>query len=316
MSTRYVWAKNKLQKSFVASDVPNNQYASSYAISGGYGSLIGYAGTGVTLIKDGNGTITGVDLQNASAVREIEHGKQPVSSLGQYFAFTKKQGISEYIKAQSSAGYWSARSGNKAFALVEPHSIGADVSLPITKYSLVSSKGDLLEDLSSANSKAFPTTSGGAESGGYWYTYKGSDNIDPSSISYPATGLDPGRSITVSIAPGTSNVHGGTITYRYQCRLDGGAWQDLTSTVNTSVLYTIPDNVSNLQFRVQASDDMGFTSSDFVTGASAAVTQFKAYVGIGGTARKIDKLYVGVDGKARQIIKGYIGVNGKAQRFM
>ena len=41
----------------------------------------------------------------------------------------------------------------------------------------------------------------------------------------------------------------------------------------------------------------------------------KAYVGVGDTARKVNKMYVGVGGTARKVVKGYIGVNGVARQF-
>jgi hypothetical protein len=40
-----------------------------------------------------------------------------------------------------------------------------------------------------------------------------------------------------------------------------------------------------------------------------------AYVGVGGTARKVTKGYAGVGGVARKIKKGYIGVGGVARPF-
>ena len=38
-----------------------------------------------------------------------------------------------------------------------------------------------------------------------------------------------------------------------------------------------------------------------------------AYIGIGGTARKVKKMYVGIDGVARRIKKAYIGIGGVAR---
>lgn len=151
---------------------------------------------------------------------------------------------------------------------------------------------------------------------GYWYIYKGSDSIDPTAITYPAEGLESGQQITVSVTPSSSNTYGGTVTYLYQYRRNGGNWVDLKTTTDTSASYTIPEGTTNIQFRVRASDNMGFTSTDYITGQNAAVSQLKAYIGINGKARKVDKLYVGVNGKAKQVIKGYIGVGSKAQRFL
>ena len=40
-----------------------------------------------------------------------------------------------------------------------------------------------------------------------------------------------------------------------------------------------------------------------------------AYMGIGGSARKIKQVYIGVDGVARAVKKGYIGIDGIARAF-
>ena len=40
-----------------------------------------------------------------------------------------------------------------------------------------------------------------------------------------------------------------------------------------------------------------------------------AYMGVGGTARKVKKMYIGVNGVARKVKKAYIGVGGVAKLF-
>lgn len=39
----------------------------------------------------------------------------------------------------------------------------------------------------------------------------------------------------------------------------------------------------------------------------------ESYIGVDGTAKKIQKCYIGVDGKARKVKKIYIGINGVAK---
>ena len=39
----------------------------------------------------------------------------------------------------------------------------------------------------------------------------------------------------------------------------------------------------------------------------------KAYIGVGGVARKVKKGYLGVDGTARKVKKAYIGIGGVAR---
>ena len=41
----------------------------------------------------------------------------------------------------------------------------------------------------------------------------------------------------------------------------------------------------------------------------------KAYVGVVGTARKVNKMYVGIGNTARKVVKGYVGIDGVARQF-
>ena len=149
-----------------------------------------------------------------------------------------------------------------------------------------------------------------------YYVYEGSDNIDPISISYSKEELESGESVKVSVSP-RSNTYGGTIYYQYSYSSNGGeSWVNIGETTETVKTITVPDGIEQFQIRVRASDNMGFTSDDYVAGANLPVFQLNGYVGINGKARKVDKLYVGVNGKARQVVKGYIGVNGKARKFL
>lgn len=152
--------------------------------------------------------------------------------------------------------------------------------------------------------------------GSHYYEYAGSDNIDPTRISYKTENLEAGQQITISLSPSSSNQYGGTISYLYQYSRNNGNWKNLKTTMETSASYTIPGGTTNIQFRARASDDMGFISTDYAIGINAEVSQMRAYVGISGKARKVSKMYIGVNGKARQVVKGYIGVNGKARKFL
>lgn len=166
--------------------------------------------------------------------------------------------------------------------------------------------------VSSSSSNAYPND---GQLNGYTYKYQGSDNIDPASIGYPADDLSTGK-ITVYVTPSNQQKYGGTITYRYEYRRNNGSWILLTTTTATTTTYTIPDGTNALQFRVKASDNLGFTSADYVTGPIVDVWGAKIYVGVDGKAQRVSKVYVGINGKARQVVKGYVGVNGKAKRFL
>lgn len=150
---------------------------------------------------------------------------------------------------------------------------------------------------------------------GKWYTYLGTDSIDPTAISINGAPRA-GETLTVTVTPSGSKVYGGTVSYLYQYRINGGDWVDIQTATATSISFTVPDSAKTVQFRARAKDDIGFTSSDYVTSASAVVEQMKLWVGVNGTARKGTDLYVGVNGKARKVTAGYIGVNGKARRFL
>lgn len=182
---------------------------------------------------------------------------------------------------------------------------------------ITDSQGDFLENVSSVSSTYYPNNGAYYINGdGKWYRYIGSDNIDPKSIAYHPDDLEQGAVVTVSVEPSSSMIYGGIVKYKWQVRRNYGEWVELSETTGPSTSYMIPLGTENIQFRVYASDDMGFTSQDALAGPNVAVSQLKAYVGVNGKARKADKMYIGVNGKARQVVKGYIGVNGIARKFL
>lgn len=135
-----------------------------------------------------------------------------------------------------------------------------------------------LSDVSSPNSGAYPQN---GVSGSNWYEYEGSDNIDPSSVSIPAD-IMPGQQITITVTPGTGKVYGGTVSYQYQVRLDGGAWQTVATTTATTQGYNVPAGTQSIQARVVASDNMGFTSDTYVASATVTVVGTPASITVPG----------------------------------
>ena len=132
-----------------------------------------------------------------------------------------------------------------------------------------SSQGGLVGYNSSAASTSYPQD---GISGSYWYEYQGSDNIDPSGVSIPSS-IKGGQAITISVTPGSGKVYGGTVSYRYQVSTNGGSsWSTVATTTATSQSYTVPKGTTSLMVRVQAMDDLGFTSNSYVTSASVTVT--------------------------------------------
>lgn len=130
-------------------------------------------------------------------------------------------------------------------------------------------------NISSASSGAYPSDS---YSGDYWYVLKGNDTIDPSAVFYSTSAPKGGEMVDVTVTPGT-NTYGGTVSYKYEYSLDGNTWTVANSgTISTTVSILIPAGSTQFQARVTASDDMGFTSPDAITGTALTVTNNTAPV--------------------------------------
>lgn len=80
-----------------------------------------------------------------------------------------------------------------------------------------------------------------------------------------------GTPITIEVTPGTGKLYGGTVSYIYQVKLGSGSWQTIATTTATSYQYTVPYGTASIQVRVQAKDDLGFTSSTYVASSSVTV---------------------------------------------
>ena len=133
-------------------------------------------------------------------------------------------------------------------------------------------KGSFLDYVSGSSQSSYP--SDGVQ-GSYWYTYQGSDNIDPTAVTYPG-GPKSGVPITITVTP-RANTYGGTISYQYEYSLDGGnVWNQLALTTAASRQYTIPKGTQTFRVRVQARDNMGFTSSDWIYGPQVNVVNNSA----------------------------------------
>ena len=129
-------------------------------------------------------------------------------------------------------------------------------------------QGSYLDQRSNASSGYYPYDD---EDGGYYYVRQGSDQVDPTAVTVP-DGIDDGTTIQISITPNTGKTFGGTISYTYQYRYDGGSWQTLSTTTATTVSLAVPkDQYSTLEVRVRAQDDMGFTSNTWVSSGSKTI---------------------------------------------
>lgn len=310
MSTRYVWEKYSLAYDVIKS-AEKSTSALRFATSGqdpNYGVLASECSAGDAVgyfyLKGSLTNIRGAGTWAASRYPYISTANKWADEKGYKPAYAAPDLDGEWEAPEWAFSDWNGTIYFKA----------ADGTYPkIPELEMKAKPGEFTGNVSAPLESQYPD---GSAYGNSWYQYKGADNIDPASVTYPSSELEPGQSITVSVTPSRSNVYGGTITYHYQYRLNGGNWVDWLSTTGTSASYTVPEGASNLEFRVRASDNMGFTSADYVTGPTVAVSQLKAYVGVAEKARKVERIYVGVNGKARQVVKGYIGVNGKARKFL
>lgn len=140
-------------------------------------------------------------------------------------------------------------------------------------FSISKDKGNYIDTISFSENK-YPAN---GVSGSYWYTYKGSDTIDPTAINYDSEFIA-NKEIVISLNKPTP-VYGGTISYLYEYDIDGsGVWQTIKNTTEDSIVFLVPESVtSTLQIRVTASDDMGYTSTTPVVGPLSNIITEKDY---------------------------------------
>lgn len=124
-------------------------------------------------------------------------------------------------------------------------------------------KGSFVEYVSSTEDNTYPAD---GYSGGYYYVYNGSDNIDPTAVTVPDD-IDDGTTIQITVTPSDEKVYSGTVSYTYQYRYDSSwRWQTLTTTTALTASLQVPKNTyQTLEVRVQAQDNLGFTSSTWVS---------------------------------------------------
>lgn len=129
-------------------------------------------------------------------------------------------------------------------------------------------KGEFLRYVTSA---AFNYPNDGP-SGGYWYDSLMVHAADPSNVAIPQS-ITGGETIQIVVTENTnSNLHKyGTISYDYQYRLNGGSWQTLTRSTDTTESLEIPAGTTSVQVRVRVRDNLGFISEDWVASETVEV---------------------------------------------
>ena len=182
------------------------------------------------------------------------------TSDGTYHPFEIKAG---YITTSDGKMYYSAK-----WSLVYTTLLGQDATeyssqqyqTTLTQYI----KGEFVDYISSDKENAY--YDGYNSSSGYYYVYEGSDNIDPQAVTLPDP-IDDGTTIQITVTPSTEKVYSGTVSYTYQYRYDSSwRWQTLTTTTALTASLQVPKNTyQTLEVRVQAQDNLGFTSSTWVS---------------------------------------------------
>ena len=129
-------------------------------------------------------------------------------------------------------------------------------------------RGSLIGYLASSNRNEYPSND---YTGSYWYYYQGSDSIDAASVSLPDN-IEGGQSCNITITPSSNKKYSGMVTYSVYYRYNGGTWNYLSATSSTNIMLSIPKGTNTVQVRVQAKDDIGFTSTDYTTSETKNVT--------------------------------------------
>ena len=251
MSTRYFWNRYDDEYELVRSSIPNN-----------------------TVLR-----IT------ASANREVHYTTEDVSrprysSVSGEFALRKVQtknlndGDSQsctyfYLTGEEDTVYGdSGDSVNVRYNDSSSIRVSSRATLYRYRTQRAADYDDPQGSVSSASSGAYPTDGWRSP---YWYVYQGSDTVDPAAVSLPAS-IFGGDTVTATVTPSTGKVNGGTVTYTWQYRLDGGAWQSLASGTAATQQLTVPAGTNTVEVQVRANDDLGFTSSTWVSSGAVAVT--------------------------------------------
>ena len=257
MANRFVWQKYSIDVEYNEETV----YDTYFTIVSSSHSVIACS----AIDKDeSNGTVS------PSGDTVTLHGSGGGSSAGtiDYPFVVPNQGSTTYYcdSGIGSRRTWRASYTNSGVRLTVRNNSGSDVGCDRITIVPTQTKGASQGYASSATDGQYPSD---GVSGNSWYTKQGQDNIDASAVSIPSTIMG-GTQITITVTPGSGKVYAGTVSYIYQVKLGSGSWTTIATTTATTRTYTVPYGTESIQVRVQAKDDIGFTSSDYAT--SSAVT--------------------------------------------
>lgn len=184
----------------------------------------------------------------------VSQSNSPVITAGAKNAFGIYPGIAASTTSNGTVGFYMQFSDDSGASGLFWYSVAENVYY---------TKGSTLYgSMSSGTSNSFPEN---GEKGDYWYVSKGSDNIDPVSLTY-TDAVKAGENVTLTITPSTGTTLGGNISYVIQTTVNGTDWYDAGETSGTSYTVTVPADAIVWNVRVYAKDDTGFTSSTYIYG--------------------------------------------------
>lgn len=277
MSTRYVWSRHSVSIQTNNTGVMGYQFTAEY-YGDGRETLQWYRSKSTTVDpEDGQAQLVDpeeVFLPGASI------GSPRIYDMSGYHYYAVVTDVSTGLATRYPTAGLCYSGRIRATSRSEPSTSGGGVmvrSYEVTSYFAVNElvPGNLLNYISSATADTYPQNGlfGNFLPQGKWYKYQGSDSIDPSKVEYISSlgYLKGGEQMTLKVTP-RNNTYGGTVSYQYEVQLNGGSsWITLQITEATSLSYTIPKGTRTFRARVQARDDMGFTSSTWVYGPQTTV---------------------------------------------
>lgn len=282
MGTRYVWRKKTYTEAYLNTPIANAGPSISLGTDAISSIVIITLCTSYTAGLNSYGKPDIVPSGNQITIAQngnFTTGSWPTSTYNYAVVHYPSDDMNQpYLyEAKNTSQYWrmaNKTSGSGYSFFISSSSTGTDVASPSADVRDLVSKGSTTK-ISSSSSSAYPTSNQYVNSIRAEVTYLGSDNIDPTDVSYSQTSITPGSSVTVNVTP-RSNTYGGTISYLYQYSTDNGStWTDSgTATTNTSKAITVPSSATQFKVRVRAQDNMGFTSTTYVTGKNLTLQTY------------------------------------------
>lgn len=282
MSTRYIWSywSTTTEFSSTTTEVTTPYSVSSY--SSGSIRLVGLADAMTLDRYTGMWEYSGVmtsDYQNNS-MGSIDTNDYPYciicefDYIGDYIIVPSSTGGTGSVDISSNAIlYFRRRYTNTDWHLGSKQLTckNSGDNYNIYKYN-VSSRlvaDEILGYASSASSNEYDT---GYDGRYYWYT-QSAQEVDPT-LTLPAT-AEGGDTISLTITRSQDAINNryGTLYYTVEYSLAGGAWTTLADETSNQFSFniSIPEGTETVQARVLVSDNLGYTSNDYVYSNTTSV---------------------------------------------